>query len=101
MGGEGMADTGPKGSAREPNLKVLGGMETDLLQVEERARGKLMTGEFAEEELGANLAQMAEKRGQNQRRGAREAQGVHGIGVVAEHERSAFAGTEPHALLAE
>src|SRR5262249_41622581 len=78
-----------------------GGMEAELLEIKERPWRELMSREFGKQEFPANLAQMTEKPGEDQGRGARETKHVHGIGVVADHHRARLSWSGPQALFAE
>src|SRR5260370_40415435 len=76
-------------------------MEADLLQIEKRSRGKLMAGEFGKQILVLDRPQMSQNTRQVKRAGMRQAQHVHGISVVTDHQRATFSGAEPETLFAE
>src|SRR5215471_8272548 len=96
-----MAHSSPERCPGKANFKILREMKTNFLQVKKRPLGKLMSGGFGEQKLKLGVAQVFEYPGQFLRCSLREPQCVHGVGVVAEHERAAHAGAEPETLLPE
>src|SRR5689334_2636508 len=96
-----MAHSRPDGSANEADLQVVSGMETDLLQIEERPRRELVSGQFGEQDFPLHLTKQSENSRELPGTGSGQTECVHRISVIAHHERRALCRRQPKALFSE
>src|SRR5262249_3990538 len=97
--GEAAALAGEDRGARESDFEILRWAEADLLSVNERVAGSEVSGDTAEEKLGAHGPELLEDAGKLSGHGARYPRHIHGLGVRAEQHAAVFPSAPPQTLL--
>src|SRR5260370_41223870 len=88
-------------SARKTDLQIFGGLESDLLAMDQRSWRILIARKLSEEKVPFHRPEKAKNPGKFKGRHPADPRHVYRFGVVAEQQRAATIRRPPKALLAE
>src|SRR5260370_24250493 len=88
-------------SARKTDLQIFGGLESDLLAMDQRSWRILIARKLAEEKVPFHRPEKAKNPGKFKGRHPAYPRHIYRFGVVAEQQRAATIRRPPKALLAE